>query len=77
MSKFTVYQAKDGWRWRPVASNAKTIADSGEAYASEYNAVRAARRTKELAPTTPIQRPDGANLNEARMTGTGYGPDPF
>lgn len=26
------YQAKDGWRWRLVAANGRTVADSGEAY---------------------------------------------
>lgn len=43
-----VYQAKDGWRWRLTAANGKVVADSGEAYDTEFNAQRAARRTKEL-----------------------------
>lgn len=27
------FQAEDGWRWRLVASNGRTVANSGEAYA--------------------------------------------
>lgn len=77
MVKFTVYEGRDGWRWQLKAANGKIIADSGEAYSSEYNAVRAAKRTKELAPTAPIQRPNGVGLNEERMTGPGYASDPF
>lgn len=26
------YQAKDGWRWRLVAANGRTVAEGGEAY---------------------------------------------
>lgn len=26
------YRAKDGWRWRLVASNARIVAEGGEAY---------------------------------------------
>lgn len=43
-----VWQAKDGWRWKLIAANGEEVAESGEAYASEFNAQRAARRTKEL-----------------------------
>jgi len=77
VAMFTVYQARDGWRWRLVAANGKIIAESGEAYVSEYNAVRAAKRTKEIAPMAPVQRPDGTVLNEAKVTGSNYGADPF
>jgi uncharacterized protein YegP (UPF0339 family) len=28
----SVYEAKDGWRWRVKASNGNVVADSGEAY---------------------------------------------
>lgn len=31
--KFCVYEAKDGWRWRLIATNGKIVADSGEAFA--------------------------------------------
>lgn len=40
----TTYQSKDGWRWRLKARNGRIVADSGEAYASRPNALRAARR---------------------------------
>lgn len=40
----SVYRASDGWRWRLKASNGRKVADSGEAYASQANALRAAKR---------------------------------
>lgn len=41
----TVYRDKaGGWRWRLKASNGRKVADSGEAYASQTNANRAAAR---------------------------------
>jgi len=68
MLRFDIYEARDSsWRWRLVASNGKIIADSGEGYASEYNAVRAAKRTKELAPSAPVKRLDGTLLSEAKL----------
>ena len=43
--KIEIYSDKAAsWRWRLVASNGKTIADSGEGYASLSNAKRAARK---------------------------------
>lgn len=68
MLRFEVYKAKNNdWYWRLIASNGRTIADSGEGYTSEYNAVRAAKRTKEVAPSAPVMRLDGTVLNEARQ----------
>jgi len=63
-----------GWRWQLKARNGKIVADSGEGYASEYNAVRAARRCKELAPDAPMKRPDGTVLNEGQLANIA---DPF
>lgn len=78
MLRFEVYKDRGGyWRWKLIANNGKLIADSGEGYASEYNAVRAAARTKELAPQAPVKRPDGTTLREAKMTEAGYSADPF
>lgn len=75
MIRYVVYEDQGGyWRWRLIAGNGKTIADSGEGYASEYNAVRAAARTKELAPVAPVMRLDGTVLNESRSYNS---PDPF
>jgi uncharacterized protein YegP (UPF0339 family) len=75
LDKFTVYQDRAGeWRWQLKARNGKIIADSGEGYASEYNAVRAARRCKELAPSAPVTRPDGTVLNERQLANVA---DPF
>lgn len=67
MATFVVYQDRSsGWRWQLKAANGKVIADSGEAYASEYNVVRAARRCKELAPSAVVKRVDGTRLDESR-----------
>lgn len=78
MLRFEIYKDRAGlWRWTLIANNGKTIADSGEGYASEYNAVRAAARTKELAPQAPVKRPDGTTLREAKQAGEGYSADPF
>ena len=69
MLRFEVYADQSAkWRWRLIAANGKIIADSGEGYASEYNAVRAAARTKELAPQAPVKRKDGTTLREAKLT---------
>ena len=74
--RIEIYQDRAGeWRWTFYASNGRKIADSGEGYASEYNAVRAARRLKELGPSAPIKRRDGTVLNESARSG--LGPDPF
>lgn len=68
MLRFEVYESRDNaWRWRLIAANGKIIADSGEGYVTEYNAVRAAKRTKELAPHAPVKRLDGTVLNEAKL----------
>ena len=43
-SRFEVYRDRAGeWRWRLVHWNGNIVADSGEGYASRYNATRAAR----------------------------------
>jgi uncharacterized protein YegP (UPF0339 family) len=68
MLRFEVFEAHDKtWHWRLIAGNGKIIADSGEGYASEYNAVRAARRTKELASQAPVKRLDGTTLSEEKL----------
>lgn len=40
--RITVYNAKDGWRWRMTAPNHRIVAESGEAYMRRSSAVRAA-----------------------------------
>lgn len=39
-----VYRSADGWRWRIVARNGRTIADSGEAYSRKGGALEALQR---------------------------------
>ena len=42
--RFQVYRDRKGeWRWRLLAANGRTIADSGEGYAQKQGAQRAAR----------------------------------
>lgn len=55
MAKFEVFQDRaKKWRWRLVAGNGATVATSGESFASKANAIRAARRVKELAATASV-----------------------
>ncbi len=47
MWEFQIYQdAAAEYRWRLVAPNGRTIADSGEGYASRSNAHRAAENVR-------------------------------
>lgn len=41
-------KGKQQWRWRLLAHNFKIIADSAEAYANRSNALRAAKRIKDI-----------------------------
>ena len=38
--KFEIYQARDGWRWRLVAANGRTLSQ-GEAHTRKADAERA------------------------------------
>jgi uncharacterized protein YegP (UPF0339 family) len=42
--KAEIYLARDGWRWRLKARNGRIVADSGEAYTRERDAVKAFNR---------------------------------
>ena len=47
MWKFELYRdAANQWRWRLKAANGRIVADSGEGYASEFNARRAAETAR-------------------------------
>ena len=51
-----IYKDRAGYyRWRLKASNGEQVAAS-EAYASEQNAIRSARRVKEIAPDADIYK---------------------
>lgn len=39
--KFQPYRARDGWRWRLKAANGRILADSGQAYTTRWNCLRA------------------------------------
>lgn len=40
----SIYQARDGWRWRLRAANGRIVAESGEAYTRKAGAIKAANR---------------------------------
>lgn len=55
MAKFSIYMDVAGhYRWRLIASNGEKVAAS-EAYVSRSNAVRSAKRVKELANLAPVE----------------------
>jgi len=55
MAKITFFRDVGGYyRWRLIAGNGEQVAAS-EAYASYSNAVRAAKRVKELASNAVIE----------------------
>lgn len=54
--KFHIYQdARREWRWRLVAANNRTVADSGEGYSSWSAAYDAAQRVKNNAGAATIE----------------------
>ncbi len=55
MWRFQVYADSRGeFRWRLVAPNGKIIADSGEGYATRFNAKRAAENVRAHIAQAPI-----------------------
>jgi uncharacterized protein YegP (UPF0339 family) len=58
MYRFEVYEdeARE-FRWRLVAPNGRTVADSGEAYARKADAIRAAENVAMHAPIAAIETP--------------------
>lgn len=47
MAEFNIYKDEDAeWRWRLVAGNNETIADSGEGYTRRSSCVDAVKRIK-------------------------------
>lgn len=52
--RFDLYEAKDGWRWRLLASNGRIQAESGEAYTRRHDAMRAIRQVRSIAPKALI-----------------------
>lgn len=52
---FKLYKDGSGeWRWRLVAANDKTIADSAEGYKRRYECVKAIDRVRALASAAPV-----------------------
>lgn len=49
--RFDVYQAKDGWRWRLLAANGRTLA-SGEGFTRERDARRAVEAVRRAVEQT-------------------------
>ncbi len=54
--KFVVYRDRIGeYRWRLVATNGRTVGDSGEGYDSRSNARRAAENVRGSAGSASIE----------------------
>jgi uncharacterized protein YegP (UPF0339 family) len=49
--KITVYQSKDGYRWRAQAANGKIVADGAEGYTRRASAFRAAAKVLDAIRT--------------------------
>lgn len=65
-SEVEIYQDKAGeWRWRILAGNGQTMADSGEGYDSKFNCERALRRLLGLLLEEAARREaEGTNAEE-------------
>jgi uncharacterized protein YegP (UPF0339 family) len=56
MAKFEIFKDKTGqYRWRLLASNGRTIADSGEGYSSKQACLDGIASVKKDAPAAPIE----------------------
>ena len=56
MAKFVVYKDHHSeYRWRLLADNNKTIADSGEGYGNKQDCSRGISRVKSQAPYAPVE----------------------
>lgn len=60
--EFELYRAKRGllrrtqWRWRLIAGNGKTIAESGESYNNRSDAMEMIGKIKRLAADAHLRR---------------------
>jgi uncharacterized protein YegP (UPF0339 family) len=55
MAKFVVYRdAKMEWRWRLVARNGRTIADSAEGYKRRSGAIYSVERARDAAAKAEV-----------------------
>ncbi len=56
MGKFEMYESSNGeWRWRLVAPNGRTIADSGEGYSSKQACQDGIESVKRYAAEASIE----------------------
>lgn len=53
-SRFEIYAASDGYRWRLRAANNNIIADGGEAYVQRGGATRSVNRLKKILSTQEV-----------------------
>lgn len=63
---FVVYEAKDGWRWRLVARNNRTIA-TGEAHRSARDAERACKAVVDAVMWDARRHAQGARQRVASL----------
>jgi uncharacterized protein len=53
---FNLYEDRAGeWRWRLIASNGRTVADSAEGYSSKQKAQEGIASVKEGAAAAPVR----------------------
>lgn len=64
--KLNVYLSRDGFRWRLVSAG-RIVAESGEAYTRNRDAIRAARRTFGGDYPIVLGHYDGASWVEERL----------
>jgi uncharacterized protein YegP (UPF0339 family) len=56
MARFELYRdSQNQWRWRFVASNGRTIADSGEGYHNKQDCLDGITLVKTDAPGAPVE----------------------
>lgn len=66
MQRFEAYEDRDcKWRWRLMAANSTIIASSGESFASQAGALRAAEDVRATAPGAAISIAPGLGIKAA------------
>jgi uncharacterized protein YegP (UPF0339 family) len=67
MQRFEAYEDDNGeWRWRLWSADFELVASSGEAFASQAEALRAAAAVKGCAATATVESAPGLGMKAAR-----------
>jgi uncharacterized protein YegP (UPF0339 family) len=66
MAEFDAYEDLSGrWRWRLRGAGERTVATSGESYASHWHALRAAEVVRGVSAAAPISSAPGDGNGDA------------